>query len=163
METRSDIDISVSGVYKYAESENFDILLMSVSIDGGEVITYDFASGDIIQIEIVNALSDEKVIKKAFNANFERVCLSVYIRRHYSYILENQTGSYFSPNGWQCDMVHARYIGFPSSLDEVGKILKIKHQKLKQGKALIKYFCTPNKNGAFNSPDNDSDKWGQFS
>lgn len=162
LETRSDIDISVSGVYKYAESPDFDILLISVSIDGGKVITYDFAYGDIIPIEIINALSDEKVIKKAFNANFERICLSVYVRRNYSYILKNKTGSYFSPKGWQCDMIHARYLGFPSSLDEVGRVLKIKQQKLEQGKVLIKYFCTPNKKGTFNSPDSDSDKWEQF-
>lgn len=158
LETRSDIDISVSGVYKYAESANFDILLMSVSIDGGEVITYDLACGDIIPIEIIEALSDEQVIKKAFNANFERVCLSVYVRRNYSPILEN----HFSPKGWQCDMIHSRYLGFPSSLDDVGRVLKIKQQKMEQGKALIKYFCTPNKNGIFNSPDSDSDKWEQF-
>lgn len=162
LETRSDIDISVSGVYKYAESPNFDILLMSASVDGGKIITYDLACGDIIPIEIVNALFDEKVIKKAFNANFERICLSVYVRRNYPHILENQTESYFSPNSWQCDMIQARYLGFPSSLDDVGKILKIKQQKMEQGKALIKYFCMPNKNGTFNSPDSDSDKWEQF-
>lgn len=162
LETRSDIDITVSGVYKYAESPYFDILLISVSVDGGKVITYDLTCGDIISVEIIEALFDENIIKKAFNASFERICLSVYVRRNYPNVLENHTGSYFSSKGWQCDMIHVRYLGFPSSLDGVGRVLKIKQQKLEQGKALIKYFCMPDKNGNFNSPDNDSDKWKQF-
>lgn len=102
LETRSDIDISASGVYKYAESPNFDILLISISVDGGKVITYDLVCGDIIPVEIIEALSDEKITKKAFNASFERVCLSAYVRKNYPNILEN----YFSPKGWQCDMIH---------------------------------------------------------
>ncbi|MGN0605957.1 MAG: DNA polymerase [Oscillospiraceae bacterium] len=162
IETRSDVDITKSGLYKYAESPDFDILLISVSTDGGDVITYDIASGDKLPKNIIEAFTDNRVVKRAFNVNFERVCLSVYIRRNYPDMLEDSVGNYLSPDYWQCDMVHARYLGMPSSLEQLGEILHIEQKKLDSGKSLIKYFCTPNKDGTFNKPSDVPDKWIEF-
>ncbi|MBR7039987.1 MAG: DNA polymerase [Oscillospiraceae bacterium] len=162
LETRSDVDITASGVYRYTESPQFAILLMSVSVDGGEITTYDLAIGESIPFEIVTALVDPNVVKRAFNVNFERICLSVYLRRHYPQFLTDGVGSYLPPVSWQCDMIHARYLGLPSSLDALGKALSIKQAKLDSGKALIKYFCVPDKNGCFHAPEEDPQKWEEF-
>ena len=162
IETRSDVDITSSGVYPYAESSQFDILLISVSVDHGQVMTYDLASGEDIPENIVYALMDESIIKRAFNVNFERVCLSVYLRRNYEGAIEDKVGNYLSPISWQCDMIHARTLGLPSSLEAVGKVLGIKNEKLDSGKALIKYFCTPDKNGSFHTPNSNLEKWEKF-
>ncbi len=162
IETRSDADITVSGAYSYAESPQFAILLMSVSVDGGDVITYDLANGDSIPETIVEALVDPSTIKSAFNANFERICLSVYLRKYYPQLLADEVGSYLSPVSWHCDMIHARYLGLPSSLDALGKALSVKQGKLDSGKALIKYYCVPDKNGVFHAPTDDIQKWESF-
>ena len=159
LETRSDVDITASGVYRYVESPQFSILLMSVSVDGGDVVTYDLARGDCIPDSILRAFVDPDVVKRAFNVNFERVCLSVSLRRNHPNLL---TGSYLSPVSWQCDMIHARYLGLPSSLDALGKALSIKQAKLDSGKALIKYFCVPDKHGSFHAPEDDPQKWEAF-
>ena len=162
LETRSDVDITASGVYRYTESSQFAILLMSISVDGGEITTYDLASGESIPLEIVTALVDPNVVKRAFNVNFERICLSVYLRRHYPRLLTDGVGSYLPPVSWQCDMIHARYLGLPSSLDALGKALSVKQAKLDSGKALIKYFCVPDNNGCFHAPEEDPQKWEEF-
>lgn len=162
IETRSSVDITSCGLYKYAESPDFDILLMSVSIDGGKVETYDLACGDKLPDEIIQAFSDKSVAKKAFNVNFERVCISVYIQKNYPGILADTTGSYLSPKGWYCDMVHARYLGMPSSLEQLGEVLNISQKKLDSGKNLIRHFCMPNKDGTFNNPSDFPDQWSGF-
>lgn len=144
IETRSDIDLKTGGLYSYAESENFDVLLVSYSIDGDNVRTCDVINGTKLPDEVLNALVDETVIKKAFNVNFERICLSVYLRRNYPDLLdfEDKVGNYLSPVSWHCDMIHSRYLGMPSSLEDVGALLRLKDRKMEEGKDLIKTFCT---------------------
>lgn len=149
IETKSDKDITKCGVYSYADSAYFDILLFAYSINGRPVKVIDTANGEKIPAEILKMLSDENVIKRAFNVNFERVCLSRYIQNNYpqyfqSYsINEDTVGDYLNPEGWQCTMIHSRILGLPSSLAEVGTVLEIEQQKMTEGKALIKFFCTP--------------------
>ena len=174
LETFSDIDISKSGVYKYAESDRFEILLFGVSIDGGPVQVYDLACGDQIPDEILSALADESVTKWAFNASFERICLSNWLKRsHPEYFLgysipEDPAGQYLNPESWKCTMIWSAYMGLPLSLEGVGAVLKLQNQKLKEGKDLIRYFCTPCKptkaNGGRtrNLPQHDSEKWMRF-
>ena len=151
IETKSDKDLKKCGVYAYTESPQFEILLLSYSVDGGEVQVIDLKSGEMIPDEIISALSDERVIKRAFNVNFERVCLSKYLGR-----------KYLSPIGWRCSMIHARTLGLPSSLADVGEVLRIEQQKMSEGKALIRFFCVPDKNGEFRSPADYPDKWELF-
>lgn len=130
VETFSGVDLKKCGVYKYAESPNFEILLFGVSVDGGEVTVYDLASGDTVPEEIIRALSDDSVIKWAYNASFERVCLSVWLRRNYpqyfsSYSIEGDTvRHYFDPASWRCSLVWGAYMGLPLSLEGIGKVLK---------------------------------------
>ena len=149
LETRSNRDIKKCGVYAYADSPFFKILLFSVSIDGGKVQLFDLANGDKIPAEILKALTDETVIKKSHNVNFERVCLSKYLRTNYPRYFtgystnEDTVGDYLDPHGWYCTMVHCRYLGLPSSLADVGKVLKLEEQKMTEGKGLIRYFCIP--------------------
>ncbi|MBP3238141.1 MAG: DNA polymerase [Lachnospiraceae bacterium] len=174
LETYSDIDIKKSGVYKYAESENFEILLFAVSIDNGPVKVYDLASGDTLPMEIIKALTDESVTKWAFNATFERICLSWWLKRNFpehfcSYsIPEDSVRNYLDPASWRCSMIWSAYMGLPLSLENVGAVLKLKDQKLKEGKDLIRYFCTPCKptkaNGGRtrNLPKHAPDKWELF-
>ena len=174
LETYSDIDISKCGAYKYAESENFEILLFGVSIDGSPVTVYDLACGDTIPDEILAALSDENVTKWAFNAAFERICLSNWLKKHrpeyftgYS-IPEDPAGQYLDPTSWKCSMIWSAYMGLPLSLEGVGAVLKLQDQKLKEGKDLIRYFCSPCKptkaNGGRtrNLPEHDPEKWELF-
>ena len=171
IETRSDRDIMKCGVYAYADSPYFDILLFSYSIDGGAVQVVDLANGEKIPPKILKAFSDESIIKQAFNVNFERVCLSVYVQRNYpqdfkSYGADEDTVSnYFSPAGWRCTMIHSRYLSLPSSLADVGRVLKIQEQKMTEGKALIKFFCVPYKmddEPEFHHPVLYPEKWETF-
>ena len=156
LETYSSVDLGKSGVYKYAESEDFEILLFAYSIDDGEVKVVDLASGEIIPEEILSALSDESIEKWAFNANFERVCLSRFL------------GKRLKPQGWYCTMIWSAYIGLPLSLEKVGEVLKLDKQKMNEGKALIKYFsipCKPTKTNGMrtrNLPHHDLEKWSTF-
>ena len=162
------------GVYKYAESPDFEILLFGVSVDGSEVTVYDLASGDTVPEEIIRALSDDSVIKWAYNASFERVCLSVWLRRNYpqyfsSYSIEEDTvRNYLDPSSWRCSLVWGAYMGLPLSLEGIGKVLKLENQKMAEGKALIRYFCVPCKptkaNGGRtrNLPEHDPVKWSTF-
>lgn len=174
LETYSDIDISKCGAYKYAESDNFEILLFGVSVDGSPVKVYDLACGDTIPEEILAALSDENVTKWAFNAAFERICLSNWLKKHrpeyftgYS-IPEDPAGHYLDPTSWKCSMIWSAYMGLPLSLEGVGAVLKLQDQKLKEGKDLIRYFCTPCKptkaNGGRtrNLPEHNPEKWELF-
>lgn len=174
LETFSDVDLKKCGVYKYAESPNFEVLLFGVSVDGGEVTVYDLASGDTVPEEIIRALSDDSVIKWAYNASFERVCLSVWLRRNYpqhfsSYSIEEDTvRNYLDPSSWRCSLVWGAYMGLPLSLEGIGKVLKLENQKMAEGKALIRYFCVPCKptkaNGGRtrNLPEHDPVKWSTF-
>lgn len=174
VETFSDVDLKKCGVYKYAESSDFEILLFGVSVDGGEVTVYDLASGDTVPEEIIRALADDSVIKWACNASFERVCLSVWLRRNYpqyfsSYSIEDDTvRNYLDPSSWRCSLVWGAYMGLPLSLEGIGKVLKLENQKMAEGKALIRYFCVPCKptkaNGGRmrNLPEHDSVKWSTF-
>lgn len=174
LETYSDVDISKCGAYKYAESDNFEILLFGVSIDGGEVQVFDLACGDTIPDDILAALSDDTVTKWAFNANFERICLSNWLKKHhpehftgYS-IPEDPASKYLNPASWKCTMIWSAYMGLPLSLEGVGAVLKLQDQKMKEGKDLIKYFCCPCKptkvNGGRtrNLPEHAPDKWETF-
>lgn len=174
LETYSDVNISKCGAYKYAESENFEILLFGVSIDGGDVQVFDLACGDTIPDDILAALSDYTVTKWAFNANFERICLSNWLRKHhpahfkgYS-IPEDPASKYLDPASWKCTMIWSAYMGLPLSLEGVGAVLKLQDQKMKEGKDLIKYFCCPCKptkvNGGRtrNLPEHAPDKWETF-
>lgn len=174
LETYSDIDISKCGAYKYAESDNFEILLFGVSVDNGPVVVYDLASGDEIPAEILAALSDENIIKWAFNASFERVCLSNWLRKHHPKYFKtyNTQGdpvqNFLDPASWKCTMIWSAYMGLPLSLEGVGAVLKLQNQKMKEGKDLIKYFCSPCKptkvNGGRtrNLPEHAPDKWETF-
>lgn len=174
VETFSDVDLKKCGVYKYAESPDFEILLFGVSVDGGEVTVYDLESGDTVPEDIIRALSDNSVIKWAYNASFERVCLSVWLRRNYpqyfsSYSIEGDTvRSYLAPSSWRCSLVWGAYMGLPLSLEGIGKVLKLENQKMAEGKALIRYFCVPCKptkaNGGRtrNLPEHDPVKWSTF-
>ena len=174
LETYSDVDLNKCGVYKYAQSPAFEILLLGVSVNGEEVQVYDLAQGEEVPMEIIMALTDESVLKWAFNASFERVCLSVWLRRFYSEyfesysIHEDTVGDYLNPSSWRCSMVWSAYMGLPLSLAGVGAVLGLSEQKLKEGKDLIRYFCIPCKatksNGGRtrNLPEHDLEKWELF-
>ena len=172
IETRSDKDISKCGVYAYTDTPYFDILLFAYSIDEQPVQVVDMANGEEIPESILAALADENVVKRAFNVNFERVCLSKYLRKNYpqyfqSYSIDEDTvGDFLNPESWHCSMIHARTLGLPSSLAEVGKVLGIEQQKMTEGKALVKFFCVPYDTidgvPQFHSPTDYSDKWEIF-
>ena len=160
IESFSDVDLSKAGVYRYSESPNFEILLFGYSVDGGDVKVVDLACGEKIPAEIVSALEDETVEKWAYNAQFERICLSRY--------LGLPDGEYLAPSSWKCSMVWAAYLGLPQSLENVGAVLGLEKQKLSEGKDLIRYFCVPCKptktNGGRtrNLPEHDREKWERF-
>ena len=172
IETRSDKDISKCGVYAYTDTPYFDILLFAYSIDGQPVQVVDTANGEEIPENVLAALADENVVKRAFNCNFERVCLSKYLRENYpqyfqSYSIDEDTvGDFLNPESWHCSMIHARTLGLPSSLAEVGKVLGIEQQKMTDGKALVKFFCVPYDTidgvPQFHSPTDYPDKWEIF-
>ena len=160
METFSDVDLSKCGVYKYASSPAFEILLFGYSVDGGDVRVVDLACGGKIPADILAALEDENVMKWAYNAQFERICLSKF--------LGYPVGSYLDPSSWHCSMVWAATLGLPMSLENVGAVLGLEKQKLTEGKELIRYFCVPCKptktNGGRvrNLPEHDMEKWQRF-
>lgn len=174
IESYSDADLQKCGVYKYAQSSNFEILLFGVSVNGGEVIVYDLAQGEELPMDIITALADDTVTKWAFNAAFERVCLSVWLQRNYpqcfcSYsINEDTVGDYLDPAAWKCSCVWSAYMGLPLSLAGTGTVFGLEEQKLKEGKDLIRYFCVPCKptkvNGGRtrNLPEHDMKKWNLF-
>ena len=172
IETKSDKDISKCGIYAYTDTPYFDILLFAYSIDGQPVQVVDMANGEEIPENVLAALVDENVIKRAFNVNFERVCLSKYLRKNYpqyfqSYSIDEDTvGDFLNPESWHCSMIHARTLGLPSSLAEVGKVLGIEQQKMTEGKALVKFFCVPydTVDGVpqFHNPKDYPDKWEIF-
>lgn len=174
IETYSDMDLQKCGVYKYAQSPAFEILLFGVSVNGGEVMVYDLAQGEEIPMEIIQALTDDMVTKWAFNASFERVCLSEYLRRNYPQqfygysINEDTVGDYLDPAAWKCSMIWSAYMGLPLSLAGAGAVLGLEEQKLKEGKDLIRYFCVPCKSTKVNGgrtrnlPEHDREKWNLF-
>ncbi|MDW7651716.1 MAG: DNA polymerase [Bacillota bacterium] len=159
IETFSSVNLAKSGVYRYVEAEDFEVLLFAYSVDGGEVQVVDLACGEKLSEEIINALTDLNVTKWAFNANFERICLSRW--------LGLSTG-YLDPKSWRCTMVWSAYMGLPLSLEGLGAVLGLEKQKLIEGKDLIRYFCTPCKptisNGQRNRnlPIHAQDKWSAF-
>lgn len=160
LETYSDHPLAKTGVYRYVESPDFEILLFAYSVDGGPVQQIDLACGEKIPSEVLFALEDDKVTKWAFNANFERICLSRY--------LGYPTGDYLEPDSWKCSMVWAAYMGLPLSLEGAGAVLGLEKQKLTEGKDLIKYFCQPcaptktNGQRTRNLPEHAPDKWLAF-
>ena len=160
LETFSSQPLAKTGVYRYVESPDFEILLFAYSVDGGPVRQIDLACGEKIPSEILCALEDDKVIKWAFNANFERICLSRF--------LGYPTGNYLEPDSWKCSMVWTAYMGLPLSLEGAGAVLGLEKQKLAEGKDLIKYFCQPcaptKSNGlrTRNLPKHAPDKWLAF-
>lgn len=174
IETYSGYDLSKCGVYKYVEHPDFDILLFGYAVNGGEVKVVDLACGEEIPEEVLSALSDGSVTKWAFNASFERVCLSMWLRRshpehfHSYSIGEDSVGNYLDPEAWRCSMVWSAYMGLPLSLEGAGAVLGLEEQKLKEGRELIRYFCVPCKptkaNGGRkrNLPEHDREKWGLF-
>ena len=142
LETRSSVDIGKSGVYRYTEAEDFAILLFGYSVDGGAVEVIDLASGEQIPQEILDALTDDNIIKWAFNANFERVCLSRYLS-DLGMLHTTERACFLSPHSWRCTMVWSAYMGLPLSLAAVGRVLGLAEQKMNEGKALIRYFSMP--------------------
>mgnify|MGYP001099054550 FL=1 len=164
IETFSSVSLQKSGVYRYAESEDFEILLFGYSVDGGEVKVVDLAMGEKIPDDIIVALTDDEVIKWAFNAQFERVCLSRYLRDNGVSL----KGYCLDPVSWRCTLVWAATLGLPLSLEGVGAVLGLEKQKLSEGKNLIKYFCVPcsptkvNGGRTKNMPYHDLEKWQQF-
>lgn len=176
LETYSSVDITKCGAYKYAEAPDFEILLFGYAVDGGEVQVIDLANGEIIPQDILDALTDDRIIKWAFNANFERVCLSRYLADkgislepfHTNHPLSRECSRFLNPAGWRCTMILGAYLGLPLSLAAVGKVLGLSEQKMAEGKSLIRYFCSPctatkvNGGRTRNLPCHAPDKWTTF-
>ncbi|WP_294157769.1 DNA polymerase [uncultured Selenomonas sp.] len=174
IETYSDVDLTKTGVYRYVESPAFEILLFGVSVDGGPVRVYDLACGECLPDEIVNALVNDTVLKWAYNASFERICISRWIRkahpaafRHYA-PLGDAVGDYLNPASWRCSRIWGATLGLPLSLKGIGAVLNLDEQKMTEGAALIRYFCMPCKptkaNGmrTRNLPWQSQEKWALF-
>ena len=176
IETFSSVDLTRCGVYKYAESPDFQILLFGYSVDGGEVQVVDLASGESIPEDVLAALTNDEVIKWAFNANFERVCLSRHLADlglsldpfHDNHPLSMDCARFLNPAGWRCTMVWSAYLGLPLSLAGAGAVLGLDKQKMSEGKELIRYFCQPcvpsktNGGRTRNLPSHDRQKWETF-
>ena len=176
IETYSSVSLQKCGVYKYAEADDFEILIFGYSVDSGEVKVVDLACGEEIPAEVLDALTDERVIKWAFNAQFERVCLPRYLADrgvsldpfHDNHPLSQECARFLNPESWKCSMVWSAYMGLPLSLEGVGAVLGLEKQKLSEGKDLIRYFsvpCNPTKaNGGRtrNLPEHDPEKWSRF-
>lgn len=158
IETYSATNLAKAGVYRYSEDSDFEILLFGYSVDGGPVQVVDLAAGEQLPDEVLSALTDPAVLKTAFNAQFERVCLSRY--------LGYPTGTYLDPSSWHCTMIWAATLGLPLSLEGVGAVLGLEKQKLKEGKDLIRYFCTPAKTRDGDTfrhyPTDAPEKWALF-
>ena len=171
LETYSSVDLKKSGVYPYAESSDFEILLFAYAVNEGAVQVVDIACGEEVPDEILQALTDDTVTKWAYNSQFERVCLSYWLRKNYpqyfsSYsIAEDSVGNYLDPTSWKCSRIWGAYMGLPLSLKGIGAVLKLDEQKMEEGSGLIKYFCKPcrptKKNGGRtrNLPMHDPEKW----
>jgi len=159
IETYSSVDLKTSGVYKYSEAADFQILLFAYSVDSGEVHVVDLAQGEKLPPEIIEALNDINIQKWAYNAMFERICLSRHLFGK---------GKYLKPDSWKCTMVWSAYLGLPLALENVGEVLEFQDQKMAEGKRLIRYFskpCGPTKaNGGRtrNLPCHDMEKWSAF-
>ena len=174
LETYSSVSLKKAGVYSYAESPDFEVLLFGYSVNGGPVHVVDIACGEQIPEPVLSALTDDTVIKWAFNASFERICLSYWLQRHHpehfkSYsIPEDSVRNYLNPETWRCSMVWSAYIGLPLSLEGAGAVLQLDDQKLSEGKELIRYFCVPcaptksNGGRTRNLPEHAPDKWTLF-
>lgn len=176
IETYSSIDLNKCGVYKYAEAEDFEILLFGYSVDSGDVVVVDLAAGERIPKDVLDAITDDSVTKWAFNAAFERICLSRYLSdlgvslgpSHDNHSLSQECARYLNPESWKCSMIWSAYLGLPLSLEGVGSVLGLEKQKLSEGKDLIRYFCVPCKptkaNGGRtrNLYSHDTDKWERF-
>ena len=176
IETYSDVPLQKSGVYRYCESPNFEILLFGYSADSGPVQVVDLACGEKIPADVLDALTDDAVTKWAFNASFERVCLSQYLRDlgisldpfHDRHPLSQEFARFLNPESWHCSMVWAATMGLPLSLEGVGAVLGLEKQKLTEGKDLIKFFCQPcaptktNGQRTRNRPFHAPDKWEAF-
>lgn len=176
IETYSNVSLGKCGVYKYAESPDFEILLFGYSVDGGKVRTIDLAQGEKLPTELIDALVSEEVIKWAYNANFERVCLSRHLRDMEisldpffdDHPLSMERARFLNPKSWRCSMVWASTMGLPRSLEGVGAVLGLEKQKLTEGKDLIKYFCVPcaptksNAGRTRNLPRDALDRWEAF-
>nr|MBO6294285.1 hypothetical protein [Schwartzia sp. (in: firmicutes)] len=164
LETKSGEDIKKSGVYRYARSPDFSILLFGYTVDGGNVEVVDLAHGETIPQGILDALTDERVEKWAFNASFERVCLSRYLAdlgmsldpSTDNHPLSTECAQFLNPRGWRCTMIWSAYMGLPLSLADVGCVLGLEEQKLTEGKSLIRQFCKP----PFQEPQGE--KWELF-
>jgi DNA polymerase len=174
IETYSDINLGSCGVYRYTESPDFEILLFGYAINGGTVQVVDLAGGETLTQEVMAAFTDEHVTKWAFNASFERICLSAWLRRYYPQYFcgygnpEDTVGNYLDPASWKCSMIWSAYLGLPLSLEGVGAVLDLGEQKLKEGKDLVRYFCMPcrptksNGGRTRNLPGQDAVKWDRF-
>lgn len=164
IETYCAIDLRKSGTYRYAEDDSFELLLFAVSVDNGPVTVYDLTKEKLPQ-DILEALVNDRVIKWAFNASFERICLSNWLKKHHPEFLSY---GYLTPVSWRCSMIWSAYLGLPLSLEGVGTVLKLKEQKMREGADLIRYFCVPCKptkvNGGRirNLPRHAPDKWSTF-
>ena len=164
IETYCEIDLRKSGVYRYAEDDSFELLLFAVSVDNGPVAIYDLSKEKLPQ-NILEALVDDRVIKWAFNASFERICLSNWLKKYHPDLLLD---GFLSPVSWRCSMIWSAYLGLPLSLEGVGAVLKLKDQKMREGADLIRYFCLPCKQTKINGgrtrnlPHHAPDKWSTF-
>lgn len=176
IETYSSISLQKSGVYRYVEAPDFEILLFGYSVDSGPVQVIDLACGEKIPEDIMEALTDDDVIKWAFNANFERICLSQHLKNlgvsldpfHDNHPLSTECVRYLNPESWRCSMIWSATMGLPLSLEGVGAVLGLEKQKLTEGKDLIKFFCQPcaptkaNGQRTRNYPYHAPDKWAAF-
>lgn len=176
IETYSSVSLQKCGVYKYAESPDFEILLFGYSADGGEVRVIDLASGETLPADVLSALTDDSVTKWAFNAQFERVCLSRYLSDmgisldpfHDRHPLSTECARFLNPESWRCSMVWSAYMGLPLSLEGVGAVMGLEKQKLTDGRDLIRYFSTPcaptkaNGGRTRNLPEHDPEKWDRY-
>lgn len=154
IETRSSEPLAKSGVYRYSESDDFEVLLISYALDDMPVGTIDLASGDELRTEFIDMIKSGDVMLVAHNSAFERVCLSR--------LFGGRTGEYLPPESWLDTMVMAQYLALPCSLREAGKILNISHAKMEEGKGLVSHFCNPRADGKFNLPEDDPIKWQTF-